>query len=584
MSNVPVGLSYLPYSGATPDSTSLMPVQVVDSNGIVGAWQLAPLSALSPISGSGVFNVTDPRFAHGATTITNAIIQLAADACVAAGGGIVLMPAGVTYLLTDVVRINGANVRVMGQGYGTNLVTAFTGSATNHFVFVANGYDDVAFQNFRISGACGSGLAVQNCNRPTVSGLFVSGATQNNGSGFSAGLYLSAVDGAVIDGNYFSGNGNASGEGHADIIANLGSSQITNSRITNNRCLSSLVNFNIALFDPRNCLVQGNECANAVVSSVTNVRQGYGIMLYGTSGISLSLVRDNVVANNRIRSTGGTGIYNLATATTVIIGNEVRDCCTAQSDASLGVAGIVVSDTNSAGSVVTGNKVLNSTLDGIQVLLCNGVTVVGNNIDGCGQNGIGLRSTLADTVVSSNYVANVAAVAIGSYGNAVQSRVKVIGNVIRTLTTPGVSLGISSCASSDSWTIDNNELSGANGRGQDVNGTNHVAHHNIEDGTPWTEAVSADRGDASVTLGALERITQRFGAALTADRTLTLPSAPLKDARFRVVCENPNGHTLTVKSSGGSTIKALSSASPSWTDVEWSVPDSGWRETANGTL
>jgi len=94
-----------------------------------------------------------------------------------------------------------------------------------------------------------------------------------------------------------------------------------------------------------------------------------------------------------------------------------------------------------------------------------------------------------------------------------------------------------------------------------------------------TAGVSADRGDASVTLTAgTDAQTQRFATALTANRTVTLSATgAVSGDRFRVVRTGLGAFTLDV---GG--LKTIASATAAWVDVEHD--GTAWRLTGYGTL
>lgn len=171
MPNVPVGLSYLPYTGATPDSTSLMPVQVVDANGIVGQWQLAPVSAIAPVSPNGVFTVTDPRWGakgDGIHDDASAINRCAAAA--AAAGCVVHFPAG-TYAVGSSLTPPTAS-QWLGDGMGLTILKAHASLGANPII--------------AITGTSGTHL----------SWLWFSDLTIRNGTA-TTGSYTSGKDGVT---------------------------------------------------------------------------------------------------------------------------------------------------------------------------------------------------------------------------------------------------------------------------------------------------------------------------------------------------------------------------------------------------
>ncbi len=88
--------------------------------------------------------------------------------------------------------------------------------------------------------------------------------------------------------------------------------------------------------------------------------------------------------------------------------------------------------------------------------------------------------------------------------------------------------------------------------------------------------VSADRGNGDVTLSAGDVSVQRFATALTADRTITLPTTGLVNGSgFRVVRSATGAFTLNVGA-------ATTLAAGQWCDVMYDGTD--WVVTAKGTL
>lgn len=85
---------------------------------------------------------------------------------------------------------------------------------------------------------------------------------------------------------------------------------------------------------------------------------------------------------------------------------------------------------------------------------------------------------------------------------------------------------------------------------------------------------SADRGDASVTLVlGTDFETQRFDTTLTANRTVTLPSAGSQTAfigdRFKIVRSGLGAFTLTVQDATPTTLKAIPNSTAAVVEVEY---------------
>ena len=92
-------------------------------------------------------------------------------------------------------------------------------------------------------------------------------------------------------------------------------------------------------------------------------------------------------------------------------------------------------------------------------------------------------------------------------------------------------------------------------------------------------AVSADRGDASVTLAVgVDAEVQRFASTLTANRTVSLSrTSAANGSTFRVIRTGSGAFTLDV---GG--LKTIGGASAAWAEVTFD--GTAWRLTGAGTL
>lgn len=102
-------------------------------------------------------------------------------------------------------------------------------------------------------------------------------------------------------------------------------------------------------------------------------------------------------------------------------------------------------------------------------------------------------------------------------------------------------------------------------------------------GTAWAleqvESVSADRGNVSVTLTIDDVTIQRFATALTADRTVTFPSAATsRGLRFRVVRESTATGAFNLTVNAGKVLNAAGQ----W--CEYQCNGSAWTLTATGAL
>lgn len=96
--------------------------------------------------------------------------------------------------------------------------------------------------------------------------------------------------------------------------------------------------------------------------------------------------------------------------------------------------------------------------------------------------------------------------------------------------------------------------------------------------------ISADRGNASVTLTLEDEDVQFFSTTLTAARTVTLPTTAEKNRRFRIVRDaaTAGAFTLTVQTATPTTIKAIPSSTRAFVDVLYD--GSAWRQVGYSVL
>lgn len=376
------------------------------------------------------------------------------QAAFAAGGRIIAPFAGGTY------QINAEIVPASNTQYFGNRLTFFN-LAVADIGFNLSGRNGVVLDGLRITGSsaraicaagAGSDITIRNCT--------ISGATVNNGSTYSAGIYVDDATDILIENNTLSGNGiGASAARSADIAtAFTGSSRVT---ILRNRCTSTAAHFNIICFNVSDSKVEKNYCSGAISDASNN--SGYGIGLYQT----LAPER-NTVEGNTVVATQGCGIYVEAQPNCLITGNRLIGCATTQNDISLGVGGISVAGCDDA--MITGNLVRNSGKVGISIdgeaqgLLYGGLRnlVAHNNISGSATSGIRVRGA------TNHFARIVDNVVTNSGGRGIYVQQSPNGVVVESntvVTTTNTASGIGLPGSPTNFHIDNNIVSAASGFG-----------------------------------------------------------------------------------------------------------------------
>lgn len=458
--------------------------------------RLRPPAVIDVVEKFGVRNDgTEPAGASNAARITSALADAAR-----LGGGTLLFPSGV-YAIGAGLAVPSDRITIAGEGRSTVFDARFA-AGSRDFVWTAVARHDLTFRDFVLRGAHSGGVRIHGSSGCRVVAVDISGATRVNTQGFCAGIYVSDVDDLTIDRCALSGNGRgraAGAENDADICANMGSEQIRNSRITNNRCLSTTAHQNVAIFDPVDLVVSGNTVSGAIVSQRGAEKQGYGIMLYHTATLPRARRGACRVSDNVVNDTEGSGIFIQGIPDTIVAGNAVARAGGAQTDGALAVAGIVVEGVRDPENLygagkgalvgrqtVSGNRVSDCPRAGISLSSTASTICIGNIIDRC-RYGISLRGESADLTVVDNIVTNVRAsgegMGIGQWSETVISRVRISGNTIRGV--PASSVGIWARPTSNGWVIADNDVSEVrNGTAYVIRGIGHGVSSNRADGRP----------------------------------------------------------------------------------------------------
>jgi parallel beta-helix repeat protein len=239
-----------------------------------------------------------------------------------------------------------------------------------------------------VNGGNLTDIVIRNCD--------ISGATLA-GAGYTSGIFIDGLTNGWIENNYLHGNGIGASTASINGDITIYVSTNTNVNVIGNRCASTAVGFNIAMYNSTNFAVTNNNCSGALTGASNN--NGYGILVYDSIG---STVKRGSVTGNVVKDTQGTGIYLQEPTDVTCTGNVCDTTCTVQTDGTLPVAGIALNTPTRC--TVSGNVIKSPGRDGI--VASNGVKTVinANTIELAGQAGIRLRGNASRMVISSNSV------------------------------------------------------------------------------------------------------------------------------------------------------------------------------------
>ena len=539
---------------------------------------------LHQLSHMEVFNVR--RFGARGDGVTDDTTDVNAAAA-AAEGGVLYFPNG-TYKVTDHISIPSDCTVVMAAGavvkqyteaksgfqvasqsnvrlhrctvdYATTAVRQTTGAI--HVVSSTN----VEVVHCRVIKAAGLGIYVANSLRGRIHGNIVE-STLADGIHVTNGSSTNHVSKDItITGNTCNAN-------EDDAIAVIGyttSGQLVNENIT----IAANV---VRASEARGITVGGAKYVSVTGNSIADIAGGAGINVYldetfdtfasedvsvignviapasGAStsnrhGIQVYRSHRVVVAANVVDWRAGSGIKVFGKSDNTddaldcqVVNNIVKGTTTGEQ----GIHGLRANRL-----LIRGNTVINATKAGIYADTCDGVVIDGNVLDEANQQDVGATNLMtvasgSGAVVTNNFITQTTtdfthAITIISQGNVSHA-----GNRFTlTATMAGAPL--------------NNSSSNLN------------------------PAVSADRGDANVTLTVdTDAETQRFATELTENRTVTLSTTGARHgSKFRVVRTGLGSFTLDV---GG--LKTIPSATAAFVDVEYRAAGAAWMLTGYGTL
>lgn len=421
------------------------------------------LTALQTSTAStSLYNVKDYGADNTGTADSTTSIKAAITALGLVGGGVLYFPRG-RYVVTGTLTLP-SNTLVAGEG-AASLLTG-TMVTTTDPVFFASNKTSIRIQDLAIGGqhswgvflSGGSDLRVQRC-------LIQGGVYVDTSGGQVGGIYVENINDSLIADNILNqnGDGNNNTQNSADILAQT---QVFTTTFRGNRCSSTSVVMNLALYCPYRCQIIDNTCTGAFTPSLGGfVRQGYGIMLYQTGSVSTLSAGENVTARNIVHDVQGTGIYHQGIRDSVVANNVVRNTGSIQTDTSLAVAGIAIDDV-SHNCVCSGNQVSYCSVDGIQVTgPGQNQVIIGNTISNISQRGISIRGVPVDVMITGNTVFNTGRDGIAQYSSTTCYRTSIIGNSVSSISQDGVARGIAVLGLAQRWNVIGNTLNGVNGRG-----------------------------------------------------------------------------------------------------------------------
>ncbi len=407
------------------------------------------------------YNIRDYSAVADNTTNNLAFIQNAINAAGATRGIVRIPYAASLYKVTGILTLPSNVAIVFDKGARIN-------AQCTDQLFYATGATEIVIDGADISGVMVTALYVNSGSKIEVVNSMISGASVHSGSlGTCAGVLLRDCTKSTIDRCEFFGNGDGVLEAAHD-IGIIGGASYGNqdNQITNNICRSTTVDVNLALFCNARAIVTGNRVSGAMVmASSAGARGGDGIILYNGSSIApFEQSYDCTVSNNVVQDVEGVGIYLQRYKNSVVSANVVHDTCSVLLDATLSASAIV--DDGGNGNIISANTVYNCFKHGITVVGGGGPqsinlnSVVSSNLidnltGGTSFQGIGIRGTCTDALITGNNILNSTGVAIGEWSDGGSSRIRVIGNTGNILST----YGIWARASSSGWSIIGNQFS-----------------------------------------------------------------------------------------------------------------------------
>lgn len=301
-----------------------------------GAAYATTINEILDLYDGAVFNVKAPNFGAVGDGVTDdaAAIQDAIDACVAAGGGIVLLPPG-TYLLGARLSFNADSVTIRGSGETS--IFKLDDNVDDHVLVGRGNY--IRFEDFVIDGNIAGqngtdhlcGLIVTDSTGPAIRGVRVhdcqgTGIMVSNSSGAGVGAVVSgAIEDATVTGctSHDNGNNTTFGNGIAFVGVNwiLCANNVSRANAGDGIYTQSLTQFSISGnlsvgnggygISLQTTMRTGTISGNACIGNGATSASGYGSGI----GSTVIAVMDNItITANTCDSNYGNGIYIAAGA------------------------------------------------------------------------------------------------------------------------------------------------------------------------------------------------------------------------------------------------------------------------------
>jgi parallel beta-helix repeat protein len=368
------------------------------------------------------------------------------------------------------------------------------------------------------------------CSNIRVRNCVISGATLA-GAGYTSGIFMDGVSNVWIENNRVKDCGAGIASGYGGITFYVSAN--TYLHIKGNRVESAVALFGIACFATSFSEITGNIVSGMKTGAGNN--NGYGIMVYDNAG---SITNDNVISNNVVASTEGTGIYVVDANRVTISNNVCKFNGLVQTDATLPVGGIAVNGPNCSKITVTGNSIGNCGKDGVVVSAVSTCTISGNSIANSAQHGVHLRGADYNISVTANTV-------IGCTGRGIfddvtaKTNVSITGNSVYGCTSSGIEINGSTQSTISANTSKNNSLYGLVANGDNNVYTNNVLIGNTTGSWTGTLTTSVKRGNKYSSGASQGAVTLVAGAA-------TVSTAEIQSTDIVLLSRGAIGGTMGV--------------------------------------
>ena len=359
----------------------------------------------------------------GKTNDTQAFI---AAITVAASEGARLQLGNATYLLTSTLTIP-ASARPISIAGGTNTTLLFAPARHLDNAIVIAKNSAVELKSFIIQGSGGGlshAISVTGSTNVQLNALQIKNI-QGTGGLTTSAIVLGSDNLVWIINSAFTGVGAGPGK-PALVIWNNYQMDSQHIYISHNNMSGNTANIAIGMFDTYQSVVDSNVIngGNNCVSPCNN--NGYGVLFYlenlhGFPASSAPKLQDEIIVNNQITNTAGSGIYLVSVVGATITGNLITHSSIRMDDTTLPAAGIAL---NGADNVsVTKNTIQNDARGGICLTTTKNDVIMGNEIDSSTEWGVHLRVANTNTTIENNTI-HTAPVGILTHHDSVNSLIQ----------------------------------------------------------------------------------------------------------------------------------------------------------------